>query len=551
MLNDMLAAALQLWGDLYFQQYQVWGALSGWSILALACTINNRYWKYMLWPAIIPFVVVVPLLIWLPEMTQAVFGQPTKLPIEHVYWFVGGVIAPPMFYVFFAAHMDQRPKLSDVRFVTQALTSRIAKNYNPRRYFDHKKGVFFGLNENGKPIYLPEEQWRKSHCQILGTTGAGKGVLAGVLLTQSVMSGESVIAFDPKNDEFLPLVLSAAAKEAGVPFVSINFLGKNAQWNPFFRKDAHEIDELLAAGLGMADTGTDADFYRVEDRRVLRKFAHFCHGRELPVHTLFNQFYIANPELIDIAKKLYADLEELVVTPAVQASKGLDLLALIQAGAVIYVRGSTRNPRVLKLQKIFLLACMQTVEARDRATARSVILFLDEFKYLLSRSALEALGTIRDKRAHVVVAHQSLGDLRDCGAGLSADAVIGGVVENCAIKVAYKAGDPDTAAWLSELSGTMSYQQETKSFVKAGHLGGEKVGQRTLREAEKPLIEMNQLLMLPYRMAVAFGFGPAKFLFTAPIQVDASDTPEEYSPEEPMDISQPPQSIARGLIDVD
>lgn len=104
---------------------------------------------------------------------------------------------------------------------------------------------------------------------------------------------------------------------------------------------------------------------------------------------------------------------------ATNVAVGVDLADLIQRGAVVYVRGSMRNPRILKLQRIFLLSVIQHIESRPREDARHACIFMDEFKYLISRPALEALGAIRDKRAHVIIAHQSLGDLRDCPSTLT------------------------------------------------------------------------------------------------------------------------------------
>lgn len=56
--------------------------------------------------------------------------------------------------------------------------------------------------------------------------------------------------------------------------------------------------------------------------------------------------------------------------------------------------------------------------------ARHVCLFLDAFKYLRGCSTLEALGTIFDKGAHVMMAHQSLSNLRGRPADLDPESVV-------------------------------------------------------------------------------------------------------------------------------
>lgn len=565
MLTETLFGLLKAWVHLFLLGQHAWGIVCGFSLLAVWLLRQSRLWVVFIWPAFISAAIALPLLIALPDMTQALTGQRANMPSALRYWFIGGLAAPSLFVLLLSRYGGQfwswlsssltksfgrqRAGRTDVRTVADVLPGALQHAYDPEKYFHPKKGVFLGLDEFKRPIYLPASEWRSSHAQVVGTTGSGKGVAAGVLLFQAVQQGEAVVIIDPKSDEFLPFVMASAARKADVPFVYVDLMGQRAQWNPFFAKSEHEIEELLTAGLGMGDTGSDADVYRVEDRRVARRFAAFCSQHQGPVHRQFADFFANNHDLVESARKFYADLEELVFTPCVKASTGVDLPALLQAGAVIYVRGSTRNPRILKLQKILLLAFMQAIEVRERASARHVVCFLDEFKYVLSRPAIEALGAIRDKRAHVIVAHQTLGDLEDCGRDLTAQAVIGAVVENCAIKLAYKARDPDTAMWLSRLSGTILVDDETRTIER--NLGlTEKQSQRTLRQAERPLVDINQLLMLPKRTAVLFGVGHARFIHTSPIQVDPAAYPIEAFGEDVQSLTDD-QSLAGSLLDVD
>lgn len=567
-MTDILIDVLMRWVELYYLGYQFWGIVCGVSLLMIWVLRQSRLWGIFGWLAFLSALIPGGLLFGLPAMTEYLVGREVFLPVEHRYWFFGGLLAPFAVVVLairYGGHAwsafthlltkpfgRQRDTRTDIRNVGDSLPGALAQAYDPRKYFDAKKGIFIGLNEKRRPLYIESVQWRKSHVQVLGTTGSGKGVAAGVLLFQAVQQGEAAIVIDPKNDEFLPHVLAQAARERGVLFVFLDLQASLAQWNPFQGKSEQEVEELLTAGFGMAEKGTDADFYRVEDRRVARRFAAFCAGKSGSLQQHFTEFYSQHHDLIDVAKKLYADLEELAATPCVQAEQGIDLPALMAAGAVIYVRGSTRNPRILKLQRIFLLACMQFIEARERDSARHIAIFMDEFKYVLSRPALEALGAIRDKRAHVMVAHQSLGDLQDCGGDLTPEAVIGGVVENCAIKLAYQVRDPDTAEWLSRLSGTILVDDETRIIERNIGLTETQTAQRTLRQAERPLVDTNQLLMLPERCAVLFGIGPAKFIFTSPIPVTKGGAPIAPTGEPPVKPrNSGHDSVAGGLLDVD
>ncbi len=71
-------------------------------------------------------------------------------------------------------------------------------------YIDLNKGIFIGLSREGEPQYIPLKEWQTQHADIIGTTGAGKGVVTGILLYQSILADEGVFVLDPKNDEWAP-----------------------------------------------------------------------------------------------------------------------------------------------------------------------------------------------------------------------------------------------------------------------------------------------------------------------------------------------------------
>lgn len=61
-------------------------------------------------------------------------------------------------------------------------------------YIDINKGIFIGLDKEKTPQYIPVKDWQKQHADIIGTTGAGKGVASGILLYQSILP-EKVFLF--------------------------------------------------------------------------------------------------------------------------------------------------------------------------------------------------------------------------------------------------------------------------------------------------------------------------------------------------------------------
>jgi hypothetical protein len=482
----------------------------------------------------------------LPEVSPILWRQGYQLPRLHLWAFGVGAAVTTLSILLFARYCGavwdwiafrltrrtslQRHQRTDIRSIADHLP-RAQGRYNPSRFFSHRRGVFLGLDEAARPVYIALEARRRKHVQVIGTTGSGKGVIAQVLLSQSIARGDSVVTIDPKNDEWLPHVLYRAAIDTGVPFVHIDLTGTHSQWNPLLNKSSFEIEELLNAAFGLGERGEAADFYRLRDRRASRMFAGSQGAAELKLSETLSRFLDANPGAQETAEKFLSDLEEIALMPVVATSVGHDFARLIEQGAVIYVRGSMRNPRVLKLQKMLLISIMQSIERRGRDGARHVCLFLDEFKYLVSRTALELLGAIRDKRAHAVIAHQSIGDLRDCPADVDPESVVSSVNENCAIKIAYAVRDPDTADWLSRMSGHILVDDEIRKVGTNIGFAERRENSRSLRQAERAFVDTNMLISLPDRCAVIFGLKTAKFAFTSPLRIEKD--PEALLPTVP------------------
>ena len=407
-----------------------------------------------------------------------------------------------------------RDARTDIRTVRDLLP-KAHDPYDPLPFCKSENRLFLGMDPDGDAVYVDQALWRRSHVDIVGMTGSGKGVLAGVLLTQAVRQGEAVVVIDPKDDEYAPRVMIRAAREMDVPFYHLDLLAETARWNPLQGKKADEIEELLVASLGLGERGTEADFYRLNDRRAVREFARLHDDESLPVALkTFRDQPVARK-----ATKFVDDMEEIAATPSAQAEEGLDIARAIAEGAVVYVRGSPRHSRILKLQKMFVLSVIQHCERRTREEARQVCLFLDEFRYLVSAPVLEALASIRDKRAHLILAHQTVNDLRNVSDDLNPEQVVSSVTENCGLKFSYQVNDPDTALWLARMSGNILVDDETRSLEANAVLAERARNIRSLRQSERHLVDTNMLQSLPPRCAVSYGNGLARFVFTSPVPV--------------------------------
>jgi type IV secretory pathway TraG/TraD family ATPase VirD4 len=324
----------------------------------------------------------------------------------------------------------ERNKRTDVREIGEFLPDA-AHAFDPLPYIKKKKfseGVFLGLDEHREPVAINFPHGTSApHIQVCGTTGAGKGVSLGLMASQFLERGEAVFFCDPKNDEWAPSVLFAAAQRTGKPYFFININRPNqAQFNPFAGCTEEEAFELMQAGFSLIEKGDASDFYGIADRREASVVAKLMASKNLNVAQAY-------AERIDVASdpecapKFYGRLRELAETPSINAtSGGVDLAELIAQGGCVYIVGSMRNDIVKTIQRIVLVRLIQLAERRDRMAGplRPVCIVLDEVKYHVSRPALEALGAARDKGVHLILAHQSLGDLRDCTKDLNPDAVV-------------------------------------------------------------------------------------------------------------------------------
>lgn len=437
----------------------------------------------------------------------------TYLPVEHFSWLLLcsvsflGVVFHIILMRQLAPEIDKlkhrlitktklsRQQRTDVRQIKEHLPQ--TEHYNPLDYIDINKGLFIGLDENKNPKYTPMSDWQKQHADIIGTTGAGKGVASSMLLYQSILAGEGVFVLDPKNDEWAPHLFRKACEDAGKPFILIDLNKQEYQLNLLADITTEQLEELFIAGFSLAEKGEAADFYRIDDRRAARATAQLTKSPTTTVRDLFNTDYVQGLE--ETIKGFFGKIEELSLLNSINATKGFNLKNTFENGGCCYVIGSLRNSKVIMTQRMILVRLLQLAESRDRINTapRPIAIFLDELKYHLSRPALEGLGAARDKGVHIIMAHQSIADLRDCPADLNGDSVVGAVVENAKFKLVYKLQDPDTAEWVSRMTGTILVDDETRTAKTSQMLTEVVDDKRSIRQAERYFIDTNMFLNLP------------------------------------------------------
>ncbi|MBN3264797.1 type IV secretory system conjugative DNA transfer family protein [Pectobacterium brasiliense] len=390
----------------------------------------------------------------------------------------------------------ERELRTDVRTVKSLLPETL--HYNPLDYINLNKGIFIGIDRDEKPMYLPLKDWQRQHADIIGTTGAGKGVATGILLYQSILAGEGVFIMDPKDDEWATHLYRKACEDAGKPFALIDLRKPQYQLNLIENITPDELEELFVAGFSLAEKGQESDFYRIDDRKAARMAAQFVSSHTSPtIRDIYNGEYVQG--IAEDIKAFFGKIEELALLNAINAPTGFSLQSVFDEGGCCYVISSMRNSKIITAQRMLLVRLYQLAERRDRVkeTPRPIAIFLDELKYHLSKPALEGLGAARDKGVHIIMAHQSVADLKDCPADLKGDAVVGAVVENAKFKLVYRVMDPDTAEWVARMSGTILVDDEIRKAKTDAVLTETIDGERTIRQAERFFIDSNMILNLP------------------------------------------------------
>ena len=465
------------------------------------------------------------------------------------FWDVRRKLQPAILQAL-GVHISTDDSLTDARTIADHLPEPLT--YDPRRYFPaaHKKDLMFlGLDERRKPVFLPRLIWRKTHAQVCGPTGTGKGVMACVCLAQSIDYGDGVFVIDPKNDEFAASVMAEACQAAGVPFHLVDLRrGKPAQFDMLAGITKEALNSLFIAGFALGTKGTDADFYRKNDRAAARALAALADRGHVSFQRLAEQAGVAMPE--DLAEKCEGfrrsleEVAELAAPQAPEGSAGAEIDGPIKNGGCLYLIGDMDDEAVVVLQKMLLVRLVQLVSARPRdGKQRHITIFADEIRYMMSKKLGDVLGSVRDKGCNLILAHQGLDDLKT--GDVPSPAV---VIDNTGLRWLYRSTTSEMAQWIAEQTGQILVASE-KRIVKQNSAGGDiSESERSISQIQRAKIDQNMVQHLPNGVAVVIGAGPARLAFASPVPVtdklDAADLVRPATmPETP--VCDPPVLSAR------
>lgn len=414
----------------------------------------------------------------------------------------------------------ERNKKTDVREIHKFLPVP-GDQYDPRKYFAESKGMFIGLDEFEKPVYISYDDWKVSHILLSGRTRSGKGVAAQILLSQAIQRKEFVVILDPKCDNYMPHIFREACIESGQPYHYLDLRpGSPSQINMLADADEETIENMLISAFSLAEKGDSADFYRLSDRRAAREVARYV--ADNPGVNPSEVFEKLERGWSEEAAGFHAAFKEMAELPAVNRAdrNGISLPSMEQTGGCLYVVGDMANTRIIRMQRMLLSKLMMIAKKRDYLNneVRQITVLADEFKVHISRPFMTSLGASAGWGLHSILAFQSLQDLADVPADLDKDVVKGGVMENCAIQLSYRIKDPDTAEWLARATGTILVDEETRELKKNIALAEVLDDDRKIKQSERFFIDENMLMNLPKSCGVMTApTGLPRFCLTSPV----------------------------------
>ncbi len=439
----------------------------------------------------------------------------------------------------------RRGSKTDIRYMDKELP--VIAEYNPLKYINLKKGVFVGLDESVKPIYLKDpDDWYKRHFLIVGASRSGKGVAMQSLGIQSLMLGETIVFLDPKGDKYLPHIFKSQCDELGVNYSYIDLTQDMGQINLIADFTARDLKNCLVEAFSLREMGSESDVYRKNEQEFLENFAAFACEQNNSSNFVTTGDKIRTGKLskslasicqdyeidryADKFKSSVSDLNKLIKVVTINAASGKSLAQLLNGGGCVYIVGDLLDETIKKIQRFIFCRIVQLARGyanEVNSKEKNITVFADELVAHISRFVAESYTVSLGWNLKIVSAVQDLKLLRGAPADLDPEFLKGAVFGNSQNKLFYRADDIDTADFLSDMTGRIQIEEEQK-LVTRNSLNSEQLDRQTrLIQSERNYFDRNMILnlkqfeavfcaSLPYRKTIA------SLCKTSPIKVNGN-----------------------------
>ncbi|MBL0319171.1 MAG: type IV secretion system DNA-binding domain-containing protein [Alphaproteobacteria bacterium] len=408
---------------------------------------------------------------------------------------------------------------SDIRYDYQRLKP---KQFLPVDYY-HPDSMFYGLSDTHQPVHDRLSDWCKMNQKIIGPTQVGKGVHLGVQVDQAIRKNMGVWVIDPKPDRHLETIMAKACVDTGRTMITLDFSPEGkGNWAPFAGGTERERRARVLYAFGLNDSGGESDFYKLQERTILDQLCHDWDGslQQLKERLHHHPRHHEAPRIQGVLRE-WMQLERL--NP--KKGKGFSVMRSLEENAVVYMRASLDDRLIQQVASLLIMETMQAIKSSfiQRKRNHHVTLVIDEVRFMVSDLLGDALATIVGFNANVVLAYQSVKDIRAAKQGVSdSESLEASINTNCKLTLCYAAVNHETAQWVAELSGTVQKQVARSETIKVNEWGAETWGdQRTVTMVEEYAIPENLVKALPERTGVLLRPNqPAQIVYTCWVPVE-------------------------------
>jgi len=479
----------------------------------LAALVRRAAWAIVI-------LVGVGLALWAGLLSPAAVADPAKrLMLGLLLVYSAGLIVratvgrylAPWFSAWWGARKigQEIERKSDIR----EKLNRQPKQFEPEAHFGEH--MFFGLCDDGLPYTVPLKTFRGMHCQFLGATGTGKGVLLQNVMAQSIRLGYGAWYFDPKSDGYIRTLLADEARRSGRPFYILDLVNGIGSYAPFACGSVDARAERLTTLFGLARGGGDSDYYKNNERAILRRTLKAVSAERATLQALEKEFTkqkkahfgADNRRAGDVmtAESLLSEWQALPTICVTPTAATLDVRRAVREGAVVYVRSALSGLSIDVATACLVELSEVLIADPPSARGQHIVVGIDETERLLTQTVLTGLTVLRSCGTTMLLAYQSADQARNLRDQRVDKEAAKGIIEvNCQIKLVYGTTNDAVAEQISLDSGDrrvmalMSQRAETNAF------GGEAwTGERTIKEDRAPVISKDEIKALPERVAVA------------------------------------------------
>ncbi len=377
--------------------------------------------------------------------------------------------------------------------------------------------MLLGVNAaDNTPVLVPRSIFAE-HAHLLGDSGSGKTSLGIALILSQMLRFKdcSIVVIDMKGDDMALFEGTRTdAQRAGLPFRWFtNELGRSTHaFNPlgqsfFSTLSVYQKTDILTSSMGL-QYGTDygRGFFSDANAELLfhaLKAAPDTDSFQQLQQVLGNRYALrtVSNETLKAATHIRAVVHRLAATQALNVShsgdyppavleQAIDFADVFRKPQVIYFHlpsslGTTSSAEIARIALYALLASARSVPDNQR---RQVFLFIDEFQRVVANNLELILQTARSMKIGLILANQSMFDLRRGGVDL-----IPAVRANTRYRQIFAASNVEDQKELIALSGEMLVDKRTWLETLSGwYIGAVGVNHH---EEIRPRLGVNDVLL--------------------------------------------------------